>query len=172
MTILKYSEPWHIYKNRSTLYNHRNPKHWHIDLCGIFRTLKYLKPNTYSELSKRFKMECFAKIVKSYNHFSNMLYLSSLARFWIRLFLNKYLLTCRVTSHYVLYKAYSEPCLYKYNQYKNLLSTLLKRGKESYFTNYFQTNINDLKNTSKYITKLSLLKRTSNSVEYSEPWNI
>ena len=40
---------------------------------------------------------------------------------------------------------------FKYNQYKNLLSTLRKRRKESYFTNYFQTNINDLKNTSKYI---------------------
>ena len=53
---------------------------------------------------------------------------------------------------------------FKYNQYKNLLSTLRKRRKDSYFTNNFQTNINDLKNTSKYIKKLSFLKRTSNSV--------
>ena len=53
---------------------------------------------------------------------------------------------------------------FKYNQYKSLLPTLLKRSKESYFTNYFQTNINYLKNTSIYIKKLTSLKRTSNSV--------
>ena len=33
---------------------------------GILRTLTYLKPNTYSEPSQRFKMECFPKIIKSY----------------------------------------------------------------------------------------------------------
>ena len=33
---------------------------------------------------------------------------------------------------------------FKYKQYKNRLSTLLKRSKQSYFTNYFSTNINDL----------------------------
>ena len=33
---------------------------------------------------------------------------------------------------------------FKYKQYRNLLSTLLKRSKQSYFTNYFQTNMNDL----------------------------
>ena len=53
---------------------------------------------------------------------------------------------------------------FKYKQYRNLLSTLLKRSKQSYFTNYFQTNINDLKNTWKGIKKLIFLKRTSNSV--------
>ena len=47
---------------------------------------------------------------------------------------------------------------------RNLLLTLLKRSKQSYFTNYFQTNINDLKNTWKGIKKLISLKRTSNSV--------
>ena len=36
--------------------------------------------------------------------------------------------------------------------------------KQSYFTNYFQTNINDLKNTWKGFKKLISLKRTSNSV--------
>ena len=53
---------------------------------------------------------------------------------------------------------------FQYKQYRNLLSTLLKRSKQSYFTNYFQRNINDLKNTWKGIKKLILLKRTSNSV--------
>ena len=40
---------------------------------------------------------------------------------------------------------------FKYKQYRNLLLTLVKRSKQSYFTNYFQTNINDLKNTWKAI---------------------
>ena len=53
---------------------------------------------------------------------------------------------------------------FKFKEYRNLLSTLLKRSKQSYFTNYFQTNINDLKNTWKGIKKLISLKRTSNSV--------
>ena len=35
----------------------------------------------------------------------------------------------------------------KYKQYQNILSALLKRSKQSYFTNYFQTDIDDLKNT-------------------------
>ena len=45
-----------------------------------------------------------------------------------------------------------------------LLSTLLRRSRQSYFTNYFQANINDFKNTWKDIKKLMSLKRTSNSV--------
>ena len=53
---------------------------------------------------------------------------------------------------------------FKYKQYRNLLSTLLKRSKQSYFTNYFQTNISDLKSTWKGIKKLISLKRASNSV--------
>ena len=31
--------------------------------------MTYLKANKYSEPSERFKIECFAKIVKSYNYF-------------------------------------------------------------------------------------------------------
>ena len=46
-------------------------------------------------------MECFEKIVKSYNYFSGL---------WIRSSLNKYSLTCRMTSRYVLYLTYTEPC--------------------------------------------------------------
>ena len=30
----------------------------------------------------------------------------------------------------------------KYKQYRNLLSTLMKESKKSYFTNYFQNNLN------------------------------
>ena len=35
----------------------------------------------------------------------------------------------------------------KYKQYRYLLSTLMKERQESYFTNYFQNNLNDLKST-------------------------
>ena len=90
-----------------------------------FRTLTYrqswnihnpdrFKNPTYSELSQKFKMDCFGKIVKSYNCFSKVLYLRSLAGFWIRHFLNKYSLTWRVNSHYVLYDIYSmKPVCYR-----------------------------------------------------------
>ena len=53
---------------------------------------------------------------------------------------------------------------FKYKQYRNLLSTSLKRSEQSHFANYFQKNINDLKNTWKDIKKVIYLKRTSNSV--------
>ena len=54
-----------------------------------------------------------------------------------------------------------------HEQSRNLISTLLERSKQSYFTNYFQTNIKDLKNTWKGISekleKPISLKRTLNS---------
>ena len=79
------------------------------DNPGIFRTPKYLKLDTYSEPYERFKMECLAKIVKSYNYFTKVLYRRFLAVLWIGPSLNKYSLTWRVTSTYVLYETYSEP---------------------------------------------------------------
>ena len=90
-----YSEPRHIKKN-----------------LQIFRTLTYLKPDSYSEPSQKFKIESFAEIVTKYNYFSKVLHIRPLTLiFWIRLSLIKYSLTCRVTSRYVLYDIYSEPCL-------------------------------------------------------------
>ena len=53
-------------------------------------------------------MDCFAKIVKSYNHSSKSLYLRCLTGLWIHPSLNKYSLTCKVTSCYVLYETYLE----------------------------------------------------------------
>ena len=53
---------------------------------------------------------------------------------------------------------------FTYKKYRNLLSSLLKRSKQSHFTNYFQTKINDLQNTWKGIKNLVSMKRTSNSV--------
>ena len=42
----------------------------------------------------------------------------------------------------------------KYEQYKNLISTLLKRSKLSYFTKFFNDNLKNLKNTWKGIKNL------------------
>ena len=53
---------------------------------------------------------------------------------------------------------------FKYKQYRYLFSTLLKGSKQSFFKNYFQTNINDLKNTWKDIKKLVSLKIASKVV--------
>ena len=49
----------------------------------------------------------------------------------------------------------------KYKQYRNLLSTLLKRSKRSYFTTFFNGNLNNLKNTWKGIKNLRSLKTVS-----------
>ena len=70
-------------QNSDTLYNPGNSKPWHTDIPGIFRALKYLKPDTYSGPSHRLKMKCFAKINKSYAViiFSKALYLRSLPGF-------------------------------------------------------------------------------------------
>ena len=45
-----------------------------------------------------------------------------------------------------------------YKQYRNLLSTLMKESEKSYYTNYFQSNLNDLKSTWKGIKNLIYLK--------------
>ena len=50
----------------------------------------------------------------------------------------------------------------KYNQYRNLLSTLIKESKRSYFTNCFENNLNDLKSTWKGIKNLISLKELPN----------
>ena len=64
---------WRIFRNRQIYENLR-----------IFRTLTYLKPDVYAELSQRFTMEFFAEIVKNYNYFSEAFYLRSLTRFCLR----------------------------------------------------------------------------------------
>ena len=45
----------------------------------------------------------------------------------------------------------------KYKQYRNQLSTLMKESKKSYFTSYFQSNLNDLKITWKEIKNFNLI---------------
>ena len=83
------------YLEWETLCNPGNWEPWHIVNSGIFRTLTYLKPGTYSEALQRFKMGCF-------KYFSNTLYLRCLTEFWICPFFDKYSSTFRVTLWYVL----------------------------------------------------------------------
>ena len=47
----------------------------------------------------------------------------------------------------------------KYKQYQNILSAFLKRSKQSYFTNYFQTDIDDLKKYLKKYQKANISKK-------------
>ena len=49
-----------------------------------------------------------------------------------------------------------------YKNYRNLLSTLLKRAKEEYFTNFFNENIKDIKKTWKGIKTLVWMKQKNN----------
>ena len=47
--------------------------------------------------------------------------------------------------------------------YRNLLSTLLKRAKEKYFTTFFNENIKDIKKTRKGIKTLVSMKQKNNN---------
>ena len=49
-----------------------------------------------------------------------------------------------------------------YESYRNLLSTLLKRTKEKYFTNFFNENIKDIKKIWKGIKSLVSMKQKNN----------
>ena len=66
---------------------------------------------------------------------------------------NIYILTKYIKLKDVTLK--NEPQI-KCKQFRNLLSTLMKKSKKSYFTNYFQNNLNDLKGTWKDIKNQSL----------------
>ena len=59
----------------------------------------------------------------------------------------------------------------KYKQYRNLISTLLKRSKCLYFTKFFNDNLNNLKNTWKGIKNLISLKNVSHSSPSSIYYN-
>ena len=57
-----------------------------------------------------------------------------------------------------------------YKSYRNLLSTLLKRAKEKYFTNFFNENIKDIKKTWKGIkTLVSMKQKTMTHLLHSSP---
>ena len=52
----------------------------------------------------------------------------------------------------------------KYNLYRNMLATLLKRSKHTYFSYFFQNHINDLKNTLKGVKRTISLKDSTSTV--------
>ena len=51
----------------------------------------------------------------------------------------------------------------KYKYYRNLLSTILKKSKQSYYEKFFQNNLNDIKNKWKGIRDLISLKQSPKS---------
>ena len=52
----------------------------------------------------------------------------------------------------------------KHKLYRNMLPTLLKRSKHTYFSSFFQNHINDSKNTWKCITRIISLKYSTSTV--------
>ena len=52
----------------------------------------------------------------------------------------------------------------KYKLYRNMLATLLKRSKHTYFSSFFQNHVNDLKNTWKGIKRIISLKDSTSTV--------
>ena len=54
-----------------------------------------------------------------------------------------------------------------YAKYRNVLSTLMKKGKQAYYDKYFETNWNNIKNTSYLLsTLMRLLAQTVYLIEY------
>ena len=51
-----------------------------------------------------------------------------------------------------------------YKKYRNLLSTLMKKSKQTYYDKYFERNWNNIKNTWKGIKSLISLKTVASSV--------
>ena len=52
----------------------------------------------------------------------------------------------------------------KYKLYRNMLATLLKRSKHTYFSSFFQNHVNDLKNNWKGIKRIISLKDSRSTV--------
>ena len=78
------------------------------------------------------------------------------------------------TEAQIIYKQYKTEAQIICKQYRNLLSNLMKESKRSYFTNYFQNNLNDLKSIKKLIslTELSNIARSNvfdNDQSLTEP---
>ena len=98
-----------------------------------------------------------------------MPHLRPLTGFWIRLSLNKYSLTCRVTFHYVSYGTYSETCLLSkiqthsgiFRSYSNIFSHIVAYLEPCYVQNP------GIVRTQNIFTNLS-----RHILEYSKPCHI
>ena len=62
-------------------------------------------------------------------------------------------------------------CHEKYKKYRNLLSTLLKESKQIYYTKYFESNWNNIRNTWKGITTIISIKNITTSIPHSIEFN-
>ena len=69
--------------------------------------------------------------------------------------------------HFCDYTSMKQRKRNKCKQYSKLLSILLKQSKQSNLTDYFQTNIYDLKSAWKIIKELVSLKEASNSMSFA-----
>ena len=55
-------------------------------------------------------------------------------------------------------------CHGKYEKYRNLLSTLLKESKQIYYTKYFESNWNNIRNTWKGIKTIISIKNITTTI--------
>ena len=55
-------------------------------------------------------------------------------------------------------------CHGKYEKYRNLLSTLLKESKQIYYTKYFESNWNNIRNTWKGIKTIISIKNITTAI--------
>ena len=84
---------------------------------------------------------------------------------WITSFIQK---SVSIKNHYLsIFIKLEDPHIRmeaqnKYKKCRYLILTLPKRSKQSYFTNFFQENIKDLKNTWKGIKNISLKHSNQN----------
>ena len=62
-------------------------------------------------------------------------------------------------------------CHEKYNKYRNVLSTLLKKSKQIYYTKYFESNWNNIRNTWKGIKPIISIKNIITTIAYSIEFN-
>ena len=66
-------------------------------------------------------------------------------------FINKKVLTLKTELHI------------KYKSYRNMLSTLMKKSKQNYFTKFLENNLKNLKNTWKGIKSIISVKNSSSN---------
>ena len=62
-------------------------------------------------------------------------------------------------------------CHEKYKTYRNLLYTLLKESKQIYYTKYFESNWNNIRNTSKGIKNIISIKNITTTIPNSTDFN-
>ena len=62
-------------------------------------------------------------------------------------------------------------CHEKYKKYRNLLSTLLKKSKQIYYTKYFASNWNNIRNTWKGIKTIISIENITTTIPHSIEFN-